>query len=276
MNIITRAVEFVSIRYTEIRVRGHARSNAFHQLPNQGRKVIAAMHGNPVADPAQLMTPIVVPDTTTERATVAELGEQLAAYSWVPIALPFALLFFGWIGWRGSSRLFLASGFPSTDAMLLGAMLESFNVFLVWLLHQAWLRPYDGTSRRAIHLALLSTIYLCLVGCMVALRLGQADPNEPLMLRLANAGLIVASVVGPAFAIEVLGRIGYRIAPLLYRRKRATAVIRRAEEAQHREIVRREELVAHNARWTDNASRLESIYEIEYAKSSTRFAKGSA
>ena len=273
MNIISRAVEFVTIRISEVRVKSHARSDAFHQIQSQGSRVITAVHGTPLADPTQLLAPVPIADTTKEQAVVAELGEQLAAYAWAPL-LPIFIIFFGWIGWRGSSRLFLFSGFPAMDAMLLGAMLESFNVFLVWLLHQAWLRPYDGTSRRTIHLTLLTIIYLALVGCMVALRLGQADPNEPFLLRLANAGLIVASVVGPAFAIEVLGRIGYRIAPLIYRRNRAARVIRRAEAAQQREVAKREELAGQSARWTDNASRLERLYEIEYTKSSTRFAKG--
>ena len=273
MNIFSRGLEFVTVRISEFRVKAHAQADAFHQTPSQAGRVVTAVHGTPIADPTQLLAPVPTADTSKEQTVVAELGEQLAAYAWAPL-IPIFIIFFGLIGWRGSARLFLASGFPSTDAMLLGAMLESFNVFLVWLLHQAWLRPYDGTSRRTIHLTLLTIVYLALVGCMVALRLGQADPNEPFLLRLANAGLIVASVVGPAFAIEVLGRIGYRIAPLIYRRNRAARVIRQAEAAHQREITKREELAAQSVRWTDNASRLERLYEIEYTKASTRFARG--
>src|SRR5207248_11798974 len=157
---------------------------------------------------------------------------------------------------------------------LLGGMLECFNIFLVWLLHQAWLRPYDGTSRRTVHLTFLTMLYVALIGCIVALRLGQADPNESFILRLANAGLLVLSVTGPAFAIETLGRLAYRVAPLLYRRNRAMAVIRRVEEAQQREIARRKEVAALHAHRTDNASRLERLYEIEYSKAEIRFAKG--
>jgi hypothetical protein len=273
MNIVTTIVEFCRYKYTEFRVRGHARSDAFHGTGSQPSLVVEAVNGNPITDPAHLIEPTPVQDTSKEQAIVAEVGEQIARYPWAQL-IPLPVLVFLWMGWRGSTKVFVLSGFPPVDAMLLGGMLECFNIFLVWLLHQAWLRPYDGTSRRTVHLTFLTMLYVALIGCIVALRLGQADPNEPFVLRLANSGLLVLSVTGPAFAIEMLGRIAYRVAPLLYRRNRATAVIRRAEEAHQRQLAQREALIAQNARWTDNASRLHRVYEIEYTKASTRFAKG--
>lgn len=273
MRVVEGVAQYFRWQIVSWRVRRHAEANAYHGLEGQAGQVLAAEHGTPAAGPTELFADETPPDTTRAQATVNELGEALAPYAWYPL-IPILLVFFGFIGWRGSTRLFLASGFPATDAMLLGVMLESFNVFLVWLLHQAWLRPYDGTSRRTVHLTLLTIVYLLLIGCMVALRLGQADPNEPIFLRLANAGLIVASVVGPAFAIEILARIGYRIAPLLYRRNRAARIIRQAEGAHRRNLAQREDLARRTALWSEQATKLENLYEMEYAKAAKRFARG--
>jgi hypothetical protein len=140
MNIVRSVVSFVHLKVTEIRLKGHAKENAYHGIQGQAAQVLAAVHGTPAGGPVDLIADETPPDTTSAQATVNDLGEQLAPYAWYPL-IPILLVFFAFIGWRGSTRLFLASGFPPTDAMLLGVMLESFNVFLVWLLHQAMAAP---------------------------------------------------------------------------------------------------------------------------------------
>src|SRR5258708_19028610 len=172
MTIITRVFESLKLKRAEYRIKGHAEENAFAKNKIPAADIVAAVHGNPITDPTHLIEPAPVQDTTKEQEIVAETGEQLSRYPWARFAL-LPIFVFLWIGWRGSARVFVLSGFPNMDAMLLGAMLECFNVFLVWLLHEAWPRPYDGTQRGKVHLMFLPMIYLALIGCMVALRLGQ-------------------------------------------------------------------------------------------------------
>jgi hypothetical protein len=247
------------------RISNQAKANAYHYLTGRGEQAVIALLGPAPALPGDFATEVHSADVTKERAELQEVGRKLAPHWWWPLALLF-IPGLAFISWRADTRLFTLTGWPPADAMLLGLMLTVLAVLLAWALMRAWHLPYDGTSRRTRRLALTISAYVVLVGSILAIRLGQADPNEPWYVRLGSSGLILAATIGPSFALELLLRKLFEIAPLLHRRMYLRRTINDATGAVVRVAHQREVLARRTEEWHHLATRLQSVYDVDYER----------
>jgi|SRR5579872_684256 len=243
-----------------------ARANAFHHLTGRGEQVIMSVLGPPPAGPTQLLTP--TPDVSREQSRFREVCHQLAVYWWWPCA-PILILGLLAITWRADVRLFLITGWPTVDALLFGAMLTTLAVLLTWAFRKVWHRPYDGTGSRTRALVLVSIAYFALIASIVAIRIGQGDPNEPWYVRAGSAGLTVAATVGPAVALELLASQLFIVAPLLQQRSALQKTINAAIQVDGE----RHTLAQRTDEWQYLSNRLSPLYEIEYERYTLRYTK---
>lgn len=198
-----------------------------------------------------------------------DVGRKLSPFWWWPF-IPLCFLGLGFISWRANTRLFTLTGWPSTDAMLLGMMLTVIEVLLAWGVVRAWHLVYDGTSRRTRRLVMAIGAYALLVASILAIRIGQADPNEPWYVRLGSAGLILAATIGPSFAMELLAGKLFEIAPLLHRRIYLRKTINDVKAPVVRVAHQREVLAQQTEDWHRMATRLQSVYELDYERYTLR------
>jgi hypothetical protein len=259
-----RTLKFLWYRW---RISSHAKANSFHHLKDRQQQSVIALLGPPPGGPTELATDRTTVDVTKERTELHDVGQRLSPYWWWPLSIPLAALL-GFISWRADTRLFTLTGWPPADAMLLGLMLSVLALLVTWALVRAWQLPYDGTNRRAWRLAAVLAAYSFLVASILAIRIGQGDPNEPWYVRLGSAGLILAATIGPSFALELLLRRLFEIAPLLHRRRYLKKAIN--DGVVVRDVEHRASLAQRTDEWHHLASRLESVYEIEYEKYTMR------
>lgn len=253
------------------RISKHARSNAFHHLPDLKKQAINETLGPPRGGPTDLVTTRPEPDLSREKAAMHEVCQRLSDHWWWP-AMPFFILLLLFISWRADTRLFLLTGWPTTDAMLFGFMLTVLVLLATWGLLHVWEMPYDGTSRRTQLLTLAALGYALLICCIVAIRIGQADPNEPWSVRWGSSGLILAATIGPCLWLELLARRFSIVAPLLHRRSYLNKIITTATTSVQLERRERAQHAREEEEYVFLVSRLEDYYDIEYEKYTLRYS----
>src|SRR5262249_48120171 len=110
---------------------------------------------------------------------------------------------------------------------------------------------------------------------IVAIRIGQGDPNEAWYVRLGSAGLIVAATLGPAALLEKLLRTAIAIAPALQERLGLRREITNEERRVASMHASRYRSAQQTEEWVYFTSRLEPYYIAEYEKAVVRLQRES-